>query len=344
MTAKTVKAKKIEIFCGTGGVGKTTVATSRALHLTRSGKSVLLMTIDPSLRLKQLFSLEQEDAGLPKPINHSHMTHDKGQLAVLLMDNEKTLEYALGQKGFNNHILHSLSRPYSGMNEILALIELDRHLNNDDYDHIVLDTPPGKHFLDFIDAAEKINHFFDKSFIRIFTSLRQGKDKSILSTLLGASIKKVLGYLEKVTGENFVEAFIDALLTLFSRKDYFLKGLAVQQQLDDAELGGWFLVSSVDQQKSEELKSFYRDLTTTTQSNKYLIVNRSLKKHLHDWSPSEAALIKLKDSMLNRENDIKMTQDSDHNRAELTFPDVLSTDPKDHIEELCNYWETYSSL
>lgn len=338
-----VDNKRIEIFCGTGGVGKTTIAASRALYHARRGKNVLLMTIDPSLRLKQLFSLEDEDAGSPKEIAPSSLEISGGNLSVLLMDNEKTLQYALGQQKIENHILKSLSKPYSGMNEILSLIELNRHINDERFEHIILDTPPGKHFLDFIEAAEKINNFFDKSFIRIFTSIRS-KDNGLLSTLLGSSIKKILGYLETVTGQSFVEAFIDALLTLFSRKEYFLQGLAVQHRLNDHTQGQWFLVSSVEQQKNEDLKSFYSDLSQTTQSNKHLIINRSLMEHLHSWTPESAPLQELKDSMLKRENDIQVTSTDNGNLAGLRFPDVISGDTKDHLEILCHQWGAHSAV
>ena len=69
--------KKIEIFCGTGGVGKTTLATSRAYDLAREGKKVLLITIDPAKRLKQVLGLDQALEGSIQSISAAHFEKEK---------------------------------------------------------------------------------------------------------------------------------------------------------------------------------------------------------------------------------------------------------------------------
>jgi anion-transporting ArsA/GET3 family ATPase len=332
------KAKRIELFCGTGGVGKTTLAASRALYLARKKKTVLLMTIDPSLRLKQLFSLDEEDSdGLAKEITTNDVDLNGGRLMILLMNNEATLKYALGQTSITNHILKSLSRPYSGMNEILSLIELARYINQNEYDHIILDTPPGKHFVDFIASAEKINHFFDKSFIRIFMSVKK-EEKGIFSTVIGSGIKKILTYLEKVTGEGFVDTFIDALITLFERKDYFLEGLASQKVLNDRQLCQWYLVSSIEQHKSMDLKSFTNSLNDASHSSGQFILNKSLKEHLEQWDPADNELLRLKATMLKRENELEVKQSQ-----WLIFPEIIDPNPAVHMKQLCLSWQRYET-
>ena len=127
-------------------------------------------------------------------------------------------------------------RPSGGMNEIMAIIEVQSQIEAEKYDCIVLDTPPGKHFLDFLNASKKIDRFFDKSYIEIFkyfgksistqTSSRKGK---LLGRIVSSGVKKLLTYLEKVTGKEFVETFIEAIFTLHQNKHYFLKALTFQK-------------------------------------------------------------------------------------------------------------------
>ena len=150
--------KKIEIFCGSGGVGKTTVSTSRAIHLANNGLNVLLITIDPAKRLKQLLNIEENHLGeLTKIINEDIIDKNKS-LTALLLSPKKTFQRILGDK-INNNIIKSLTSPHGGMDEIAAVLEIQHHLNTNKFDVIVLDTPPGKHFIDFLESSKK-NSFF----------------------------------------------------------------------------------------------------------------------------------------------------------------------------------------
>ena len=75
------------------------------------------------------------------------------------------------EREFENPIIDILARPNGGMNEIMAIIEVQHHLSDAKYGYNVLDTPPGKHFIDLLRASLKIKQFFDKSFIEIFKFL-----------------------------------------------------------------------------------------------------------------------------------------------------------------------------
>ncbi len=79
-------ARKFEIFSGTGGVGKTTLATSRAITLAQEGQKVLLITIDPAKRLRELLNIKLEDAGKVLPIPDPFQKNEQLKLYVELMD------------------------------------------------------------------------------------------------------------------------------------------------------------------------------------------------------------------------------------------------------------------
>jgi len=170
-----LQPKQFEIFFGTGGVGKTTLATARAVQLASEGKRVLLMTIDPAKRLKDVLGLHESSAGqvvsierLPNAAPFAH------PLGVLLMSPTHTMarmaESSHVEELSKNRIVEVLARPNGGMNEILSLIELEAQMSQG-WDCVVLDTPPGPHFLDFLDGLDKIRAFFDQRFIEIFASL-----------------------------------------------------------------------------------------------------------------------------------------------------------------------------
>jgi anion-transporting ArsA/GET3 family ATPase len=209
----------------------------------------------------------------------------------------------------------------------------------------VLDTPPGKHFIDFLQSTQKINQFFDKSFIDIFKHLgkRWGSDKdsgpSMLSFIVSAGIKKLLKYLEKVTGETFVEEFIDAIVGLYKNKDSFLNALSFQDDLKNMGYSNWFLVTSVEQHKWAEATELQKEADSFMHQDSYLVVNKCLRPFLEEWTiPEEKEhLIRLRDSMRDRENKLKEMAGKQYKQV-LEFREVLNAAPSAHVKELSQMW------
>lgn len=343
----TLKTKSFEIFCGTGGVGKTTLATSRALTLAQE-KRVLLITIDPAKRLKDILGLKDEDQG-----EVASITFLDTKLDALLMSPEKTIKRMA--KNYDtpdlasNRIVQVLSKPYGGMNEILSMVEVQMQFETGKYDVIVLDTPPGAHFLDFLESLSKIQSFFDQNFIEIFTYLGQktasaGKKvfgAGLINRFISGGVRKLLGYLENVTGAQFIDDFILAIQIIYQSRDAFLKGLKLQDRLKSRSECNWFLVTSVEQGKAQEAIELKSHATQFMHQDHYLVLNKCLEKELVGWKPEDDSLKNIKESLESKEQNLK-TQLRAVFPTILEFPEITSLSSTEHIRKLSEKWKTYA--
>lgn len=347
-----VEAKQFEIFSGTGGVGKTTMATSRAIQIARTGKSVLLITIDPAKRLKELLGMKDEDAGEVVTINDPLKTGEEVKLDALLMNPERTIqriaEKTKTQDILQSRILKILSKPYGGLNEILSIVELQFNLEKNQYDTIVLDTPPGAHFLDFLESVDKISAFFDQSFIDIFNYIgkknakgKMGAGRKLVTMVVSTGVKKLLSYLQKVTGGKFIEDFMEAVGAIYSSKDSFLSALHLQKELKSHSKANWYLVTSVDQNKLKEAIELQNHAKGLLDEKTFIILNKCLQERLDDWQPEDSDPLakKLKDSFVHREQDLKEFMKTKF-RHVLEFSEVLKVSPLDHVSELSDQWKS----
>ncbi len=347
--------KRLEMFCGTGGVGKTTLAASRAIFYAKQKKKVLLITIDPSRRLKDFFAITDERAGTLE-----HVEVEDCKLDVLLMNPQETIRRFTNidevDETKGRRVLDILFRPYGGMNELMALMELYYRYQENIYDYIVLDTPPGPHFVDFLASTHKYKLFFHKSFVEIFDfiignksfifeNLQEDSDKKVkekgglFAKIVASGIKKILFYFKKVTGESFLLEFIEALHFIYQFKDPFLAASRFQQDILQGDQGGLFLVTSVEQDKFSDALVLFKNSRQYLPQDFTLLVNKVFFSLEEERPTSDVKEIQQFYKLIEgREKKVLFLAKENFSSLKY-FPEILTESPSEQLMNLLPSWD-----
>ncbi len=292
--AKEIQNKKILLLCGTGGIGKTSISSAIALSLASSGKRVGLITIDPAKRLATAMGLN-ELTSEPKKINKHLESALKrkipGALYATAFDSQKTLEKFILNTGGKekaqllnkNTLFQLLSHPNAGTHDYLVMEELYTMYQSNRYDTIVLDTPPTRNALEFLDAPEKIGRFFDDRIFQWF--LTEPKSKGIVEYFRAKGTKTALNLLSKITGEGALRDLMEITPQLYPIKHAFLSHQSQILQLLKSKDSGILFITTPESIQQQDLFSFWKTTTSQNFSTLALIVNRSLS-HLCTRDPS----------------------------------------------------------
>jgi anion-transporting ArsA/GET3 family ATPase len=226
------------IVVGAGGVGKTTLAAALGLRAAERGRSSLVMTFDPSLRLKDALGVgdEARDAETPVPIDGS------GSLAASLLDARRTfdrliLRYAPDEAArrriLSNRFYDQLSGNLAGVLEYMASERLFEVATAERYDRVILDTPPTRQALDFLGAPERIVSFLDSGALRIALKPWFDADGKLRATArLGPLGRNVEGFLDRMVGLELLRdmaEFFQAFAPLYD--GFRARALEVQEML-----------------------------------------------------------------------------------------------------------------
>jgi anion-transporting ArsA/GET3 family ATPase len=217
---------RIIVCCGSGGVGKTTTAAALALRAAERGRSVVVLTIDPARRLAQSMGIEALD-NTPRPVVGLQGTqeHEPGRLAATMLDMKTTFdEVVMSQASpekarliLENPFYIALSSSFAGTQEYMAMEKLGQlhaqAVAEGTYDLIVVDTPPSRSALDFLDAPERLSSFLDGRFIRLLMAPARGPAR-----LFTSGLGVVTHALTTIIGSHVLQdmqTFVAALDTLF---------------------------------------------------------------------------------------------------------------------------------
>jgi anion-transporting ArsA/GET3 family ATPase len=218
---------RIIVCCGSGGVGKTTTAAAIGLRAAESGRKVVVLTIDPARRLAQSLGLTMLD-NVPRPVTGIDDSAG-GSLDAMMLDMKRTFDEVVqmhstpekAEQVLANPFYQAVSSSFAGTQEYMAMEKLGQLRAEADrlgtWDLIVVDTPPSRSALDFLDAPKRLGSFLDGRFIRLLTAPAKAGGRAYLK-VFSQGVQAATSVVGKVLGGQMlsdVQTFVAALDTMF---------------------------------------------------------------------------------------------------------------------------------
>ncbi|MGA5818516.1 ArsA family ATPase [Kitasatospora sp. NPDC094028] len=212
---------RIIVCCGSGGVGKTTTAAAIGLRAAERGRKAVVLTIDPARRLAQSMGLTELD-NTPRVVKG---VNGEGELQAMMLDMKRTFDEVVlahseperARVIMENPFYQSLSAGFAGTQEYMAMEKLGQLRSADEWDLIVVDTPPSRSALDFLDAPNRLGSFLDGRVIRLLAAPAKVGGRGALK-FLNAGMGLFTGGLGKIFGTQLltdVQTFITAMDSMF---------------------------------------------------------------------------------------------------------------------------------
>ncbi len=216
---------RIIVCCGSGGVGKTTTAAALGLRAAERGRHVVVLTVDPARRLAQSMGLSSLD-NTPRPVPLPEpAVQAGGSLHAMMLDMKRTFDEIVEAHSdpdraaqiLANPFYQSLSSSFAGTQEYMAMEKLGQLRRADEWDLIVVDTPPSRSALDFLDAPQRLSRFLDGRLIRLLTAPTRASGRAYLK-VVNVGFGMFTGVVTKVIGAQVlrdVQTFVAAFDTMF---------------------------------------------------------------------------------------------------------------------------------
>ncbi|AZS73257.1 anion-transporting ATPase [Streptomyces lydicus] len=214
---------RIVVCCGSGGVGKTTTAAALGVRAAERGRKVVVLTIDPARRLAQSMGISELD-NVPRQVKDVDETAG-GELHAMMLDMKRTFDEIVeghadadrARAILENPFYQSLSAGFAGTQEYMAMEKLGQLRANDEWDLIIVDTPPSRSALDFLDAPKRLGSFLDGKFIRVLMAPAKVGGRAGMK-FLNVGMSMMTGTLSKLMGGQLlcdVQTFVAAMDTMF---------------------------------------------------------------------------------------------------------------------------------
>jgi anion-transporting ArsA/GET3 family ATPase len=279
--ADRLAGSSVIVTLGAGGVGKTTTSAALALGLALRGGRIAVVTIDPARRLASALGL-QELSGEPRRIDTEALTAGgrqmKGELWAMMLDTKGTFDAVVEQLSSDraaleeilaNPVYRELSTAVSGSQELSAVAKLYELYEQHDFDVIVLDTPPSRNALDFLDAPGRLLGFLEGRALQVFLS-----PGGLTARLFGRGTALVFSIFARVTGVDMLSELSRFFRSLSGILEGFGERTRAVQKLLRSEQAGYLIVTSPEPEPVSEARFLADRLRETGIGAPELVVNR----------------------------------------------------------------------
>jgi len=280
-----LEERRVVLCVGSGGVGKTTTAAALAVAGARRGRRTAVLTVDPAQRLRDALGLGAA-AGAPHAV---HLAGHAARLDAMLLDVKRTFdELVIGlastpeqaRRILDNRLYQNLSGTLAGSAEYMAVESVLRLTETGDYDLVVVDTPPARHAVDFLDAPRRLLALLDS---RAFAILKD--PMSILggagSRLASLVLTGVLRGLERFTGIGLVREIGDFVRVIEDLTGALRERVAQVDGLLKSDAASLVLVTAPEPRLIAETEELARALAAVRLRVQGVVVNRVLPRAVY---------------------------------------------------------------
>ena len=274
---RALAGKHVVICAGAGGVGKTTVAATVALGLAARGRRVALVTIDPARRLAEALGLESL-GNQPEAVDVARFLESgleiRGELSAMMLDAKRTFDELIGVLApspatrdaiLGNPVYQHVSTAVAGSQEYTAIAKLYEIEHTADYEVIVLDTPPSRHAIDFLEAPDRLTGFLEGRALAAFLKPTGG-------VIRAAGV--VFAALRRVTGVGLLDDLTSFFRLLSEMLDGFRQRAADVHELLTGPGTAFLIVTSPERAPLDEALFFATELDRAGMHRAAVIVNR----------------------------------------------------------------------
>ena len=273
----------ILVVCGSGGVGKTTTAAALGLAAALRGRRVLVCTIDPSRRLATSLGLSRLTER-PRPLDLRRLgrTADGGSMSAMMLDTKRTFDALVERHAgsaeardriLGNRFYKQVSSALAGSHEYMAMEKLLELSQDERFDLVVLDTPPTRHALDFLEAPDRLTSFLDTSVLRYFLRpyFAAGRLTLKVATRTGAAALRLA---DRYLGLQFLQDLSEFFLAFEGMYDGFKERAARVHELLRQDRTAFVLVTSPARTALNEALYFHERLREKGMPFVAFLVNR----------------------------------------------------------------------